>query len=300
MGSGRRRRQAIALVAVALALIVGGHYIWFTLFGPPARWGTGGVSMSPTTDRADVALAADDALVPDTAASLQARLRGIALDGVDGTPFELDVSEDDGMAVLQTHAGATWSQAQHLYARPNRSAPWRELAVPPDSMLSGACLVQPGGGPPAVLVSAWQPWWPYQQHYGRFFRSFVDPPRRAENAVYLVDPEKGGLRYLLPGEDLARSPDRRFVAYVTSENDHAGFHTIRLWTAATGASTPVLSLWESDPSSGRSFTYRWSARSDALHIDGATLGFTRSGGWRHRALRLAYLVDDGRLLDAGL
>src|SRR5262249_17796547 len=165
----RRRWRRVTLLGIALAVLAAGHYVWFSLFGPPARWGTGVISMSPSTEPAAAgAMAEEDALAPEPAATLQARLRGVALAGVEGAPFELDVAEDDGMAVLQSHAGAAWSQDQHLYVRPGATAPWRELPVPPDSMLSGACLVRPGGGPPAVLVSAWQPWWPYELHYGRF------------------------------------------------------------------------------------------------------------------------------------
>ena len=93
------------------------------------------------------------------------------------------------------------------------------------------------------------------------------------------------------------SPDRRAVAYVTSENDHVGHHTIAVWTVGAPAPVPVLSLWETDPGSGRSFGYRWSQSSAALGIEGATRGFARWGGARHQALRLTYLVASHRLLE---
>ena len=70
-----------------------------------------------------------------------------------------------------------------------------------------------------------------------------------------------------------------------------------MWSAATGTSVPVLSLWETDPGSGRSFGYRWSESSQALRIEGATQGFARWGAWRHRKVQLVYRVEERRLLD---
>ena len=297
-GPGVRRWRWLARAGLSLAVLAGTHYVWFTVFGPPARWGTGVVGVDPRIEKGG-ALASSDEPAPDGAGTLAARLGAVALDGVAGKPFELDVSEDDGMAVLQTHAGASWTEGQRLYLRAGRSAPWREVLLAPGLMLSDACLVQPGGGRPAVLTSAWQPWWPYERHYGRLVRSLLDPPRRAEYALYLLDLETGALQYLAPGQDVTLSPDRRLAAYVTSENDHAGFHTIRVWVAPTGASIPVLSLWETDPGSGRSFGYRWSRSSATLRIDGATQGFSRWGGAQHRALHLAYRLDENRLVDIG-
>ncbi len=297
MPSGPGARRWAAVTVLALVFLAGAHYVWFTVFGPPARWGTGVVDVDPPIDPVETPRSGD-APAPDRAATLATRLGAIALEGVVGRPFELDVVEDDGMAVLQAHAGPTWTQDQRLYLRASRDAPWRELAVPPGLMLSDACLVRPGGGRPAVLVSAWQPWWPYERQYGRLLRSVLDPPRRAEHALYVLDLEAGRLRYLFPGEAVTLSPDRRFAAYVTSENGHAGFHTIRAWIVPTGASVPVLSLWETDPGSGRSFGYGWSRSSTALRIDGAMGGFARRGRAEHRALRLLYRIDESRLVEA--
>ncbi len=210
------------LAGAALALLIMAHYGWFTVLGPPARWGTGVVTVDPTIERADAAaIQPGDRWAPDRAATFPARLSTVALDGVQGKPFELDVAGDDGMGVLQTFAGPSWTQGQRLYVRSGAAAPWRELTLPPGLMLSDACLVRPGGRP-AVLVSAWQPWWPYERSYGRFVRSVLDRALRPEHAIYLLDLDGGGMRFLFPGEGLTLSPDRRTVAYVTSENDHAG------------------------------------------------------------------------------
>lgn len=287
----------VGLTGAALACLVLGHYVWFTVFGPPARWGTGVVSVDPTIERgaaAEVEPLGGWAL--DAAATLSARLGAIALDGVEGTPFQLDVAADDGMAVLQTFAGASWTLGQRLYVRSGAAAPWRAVPVPRSLVLGDAGLVRPGGRP-AVLVSAWQPWWPYERSYRRFFRSMFDQAHRPENALRLVDPASGEMRYLFPGEAPILSPDRRAVAYVTSENDHVGYHTIAVWTVGAPAPVPVLSLWETDPGSGRSFGYRWSESSAALRIEGATGGFARWGRARHQALRLTYLVGSHRLLE---
>jgi hypothetical protein len=74
---------------------------------------------------------------------------------------------------------------------------------------------------------------------------------------------------------------------------------VAVWRVDADAPEPVPSLWETDPGSGRSFGYGWSADSQALRIEGATQGFARFGARRYRTLRVVYLVDSGRLLDLG-
>ena len=293
-----RWRWAVLAGAAVLAL-VGGHYLWFGLFGPPARWGTGVVGVDPRLEPAGPG-ASEPAggWAPDAAATLQARLAAVALGGVVGKPFQLDVDAATGAGVVQTSGGPSWTQGQRLYVRVDAAAPWRELALPTGLMLSDATLIRRGGRP-VVVASAWQPWWPYERSYGRFIGSLIDRPRRAEHAVYLLDLDGGAPRYLFPGEALELSPDRRAIAYVTSENDHAGYHTVAVWRVDADAPEPVLSLWEMDPGSGRSFGYGWSLDSRALRIDGATQGFARFGAGRYRTLRLVYLVESRRLIDLG-
>ena len=298
MRTTRRWRWWAGLALVAGLFLVGGHYVWFGLFGPPARWGTGVVGLDPRLGPASAGAGEPGEWAPDAAATLQARLAAIGLTGIEGKPFQLDVDATGGAGVLQTSAGPSWTQGQRLYVRTDAAAPWREFALPPGLTLSDATLIRRGGRP-VVVASAWQPWWPYERSYGRFIGSLVDPPRRAEYAVYLLDVDGGAPRYLFPGEALELSPDRRAMAYVTSENDHAGYHTIAVWRVDADAPEPVLSLWEMDPGSGRSFGYGWSLDSRALRIDGATQGFARFGAGRYRTLRLVYLVESRRLIDLG-
>ena len=48
---------------------------------------------------------------------------------------------------------------------------------------------------------------------------------------------------------------------------------------------PVLSLWDTDPGSVRSFGYRWSESSHILRIEGETQGFARLGRGRYKTIR---------------
>jgi Tol biopolymer transport system component len=119
---------------------------------------------------------------------------------------------------------------------------------------------------------------------------------RSETGIYQLDIERHRLRFLFPGARIVPSPNRRQVAYLTSENRFRGFHNILVYDVASERSLRVLSLWEADPGSGTSFSYRWSYDSKALLITG------RAGGWASHSdhateLQLVYFPDAEQLFD---
>ena len=176
-----------------------------------------------------------------------------------------------------TH-GAMWSADQRLYWRRDANERWRAIRTPDHFIIRNPELARLPGRD-VLLIERWNAWWPYSKSYARFARSLTIPELRAEHAIYTLDLESGAARFLFPGEDLVLSPDRRLAAYVSSETrglGFGGFPTIHVWELETGRRAAVLSLWEIDPGSGRSFSYAWTRDSRALLIHGLTSGFGRS------------------------
>jgi hypothetical protein len=128
-----------------------------------------------------------------------------------------------GYAVLQTYGGKYWSEGRHLYFRREATEAWREVRLPPGFVISNPKLVTQDGHVVAI-VERWNSWWPYEANYGRFLLSAIRSELRPEHAIYMLDSERGTLRYLFPGHSLMLSPDRKFAAYMGSENGFSGFH----------------------------------------------------------------------------
>jgi hypothetical protein len=145
-----------------------------------------------------------------------------------------------------------------------------------------------------AVVERWNSWWPQEKNYRRFLWSTIRPELRAEYRIYSLDLERGTLAYLFPGHDVRVSPNRELAAYMGSENGFSGLHTIRVWKIG-GESKPVLSLTEIDPGSGISFSYDWTADSNALVIRGSTQGF--SGSARKGKFGIAYSLERDSFFD---
>lgn len=290
----RLTRKWIAACAaiVGLGLLRYGllHYGWFRLTGPPLGWGSDvalGLPVFSDRDPGEVEAYLPGYRAPSSSATASASPPpDSAGDGVVGKPFHRDSAPGCGLSVLQTHAGRVWGEEQHFYIQRHDGAGWREVLLPRAMKLQGATIVCPPSGA-VVLLSRWNSWFP--PDYERFLRSVFASELRAEFAVYALDLERGDLKYLFPGHGLVPSPDRRWVAYLTSLNGVSGFHNIKLYDVRTGRSARVLALAEADPGSGVSFGYDWSADSKALLITGRASGFT--------SLRIVYLVDTGELFD---
>ena len=99
----------------------------------------------------------------------------------------------------------------------------------------------------------------------------------------------GAPAYTGPGQLPRWSPDVTLLAVDTVDDF---LHTVEVWNPQTGARTPVITITEADPGSGRSHWYSWSADSRALFIYGS--------GWlpgdrSHRTLCLAYFHAERKL-----
>jgi hypothetical protein len=90
------------------------------------------------------------------------------------------------------------------------------------------------------------------------------------------------------------APDHTKVAFLRSSN--VGFYCLHVLDLNNSSDESVISLWESDPDSGISFWFRWSADSAALYICGDCSGFRKSGPGHHTKLQLLYLVKPKTLL----
>jgi hypothetical protein len=284
------------VVAVSAAVALGFfQYAWFSVFGPPARWGTGVVDVKPkfvTTSTNVISLEDTVATSPTPATVPEAKWRG---SNVVGHALLIDEISPEGPAILQSYGGKNWTADQHLYFRRTATETWREVRLPARFIAENPKLVRMNGRLVA-LVGRWHSWYPERRNYKRFLRSIVDAELRPEYALYSIDPESGAIQFLFPGQSVALSPDRRFAAYMSSENNSSGFDTIRVLNMDSNESKPVLSLREIDPGSGTSFQYQWMKNSRELLISGGTQGFSRSARG-YGDFRIIYLIGRDVLIE---
>jgi hypothetical protein len=92
------------------------------------------------------------------------------------------------------------------------------------------------------------------------------------------------------------SPDHSTVVF--EKLDEHGFHCLFLWNVNVRKIEPMVSLWESDPGSGRGWHCRWSEDSQAIHITGSCGGFTKNEKRRYTKLDLIYLVKQKKFYSA--
>jgi hypothetical protein len=285
----RRRRAGLLLVAAVL-LVALGHFLWFSLFGPPARWGNdvrafGAVSDSRAAPPA--LLAATTALPTDVVAQL-------SLPDDAGAVYASDVVPESGRALALTHRGSRWIDDRGLYVR-DATTGWRELPLEDRMLLQEAKLIV-AARDTVILAVRWNSWYP--PRYGRFISSIARPELRAEYGIYRMSLDGSGPRYLFPGHSLVVSPDRRRVAYLTSRNGFTGMHNVWVYDATTNRRTRVVSLVEADPGSGISFDCHWAADGQALVIRGSAQRVGVDGARGSSRVDLVYVAADGRLFDA--
>jgi hypothetical protein len=288
------RRRALLLLAAA-ALSMGAHFAWFSLFGPPARWGNDVRDFGAVTRSADIpaavrawAAAASGATSADTSTwPTPDSTRGARV-------YVIDVAPQLGRAAALTHRGERWVDDHHLYVRGPGAGSWREIPIPARFVLQDARLVATSRDT-ALLAVRWHSWYP--PDYVRFLRSILRPELRAEYGVYRISLDGRNIRFLFPGHGLAVSPDRRRIAYFTSTNGFDGKHNLWIYDARDDRRTRIVSLVEADPGSGMSFACRWSDDSHALFVHGAAQRIGREQPHRWRRLQLVYLLADARLYD---
>lgn len=111
------------------------------------------------------------------------------------------------------------------------------------------------------------------------------------------------LKHISIGGWIDISPDRSIVTFWKSSEGNllsgGGFHCLYLWDIKSGQIEPIVSMWESDPGSGRGWDWRWSEDSKAINITGNCGGFSRNGERKYTELNLIYLVKDKKMFSVG-
>jgi hypothetical protein len=190
------------LLAAAVLLGAVGHFLWVSLFGPPARWGNDVRvfgEVSDTRAAPPSLLASATTLAPDTLAA-----PAMAVDP-NGAVYVSDVAPQLDRAVALTHRGSRWIDDRHLYVR-DRAGSWHEIALVDRIVLQDAKLIVTPRDTTIIAVR-WHSWYPV--NYGRFLRSIVQPEKGAEYGVYRISLDAREVRYRFPG---TVSPSRRTAA----------------------------------------------------------------------------------------
>lgn len=89
--------------------------------------------------------------------------------------------------------------------------------------------------------------------------------------MYLIDLESGKFEKKPPASAVEISPDKKKAAFIVSHGTKSWKvnHTVVVWDVESDLRTPVVTITESDPGSGRSFDYMWSTDSNLLRIKGS-------------------------------
>jgi hypothetical protein len=277
MSQHRSRRWIFAVLLAILFPAFAFHASCVAVLGP-GNWGSGMEEMipeiletasSPEALRYQIEFAeGGDQTVPPTP----------QLPPVLDLPGKLLSTDHDQQAarwVVQTYEGQRWIDQQRFYLQSEPEAQPRELDLPDSMIFENPVFIHPNSGAMLVLEH-WNSWYiPATAKLRRYARSWLDATLRPERSLYLYDIESHSLSYFGPGHDLAVAPDRRRGALLRSGATSSGFYSLHIWDFASGEINTVMSLHESDPGSGRSFHYRWSRDSRALHLTGGSAGFAR-------------------------
>lgn len=215
-----------------------------------------------------------------------------------GKVFWADHFASERLWAVATHTGENWTKGQHFYVAEDGAPQLEELDIAGEMIVERPTLVKMGARTVLVL-GRWHSWnLSPTGKLGRYLRSYGDETLRPEFSLYLYDLSQSQKNYWGPGHTLLPSPDRRRALLLRSGALGAGYYSIHLWHLEQDRLETILSLREADPGSGRSFWYRWSSDSKAVHIGGSTGGLER----RKRApreLNLVYLVGEGTIYEAG-
>jgi hypothetical protein len=301
MASKPNRKWIFAVLLAVLFPALAIHVSCVAVMGP-GSWGAGMEEKLPAllpaaSNPAAARYAAEFASAPPQS---EADPGGSELAGnLAGKVFWTDSLPSENLAVIATHEGRTWVEKQHFYLSQGQGQGIRELDLAPAMIFEQPTLLKRSGDT-FVVGARWAPWAvsPIEK-LSRYLRSYADPTLRPEFSLYLYRLPSGPLEYWGPGHTLKPSPDRRRAILLRSGALGSGYYSMHLWEFEQDRLTAILSLRESDPGSGRSFDYDWSADSRAVHVTGATAGFERRRG-KPRSLDLIYVVGDEALYDLAL
>ena len=263
----------LALLFPALAI----HASCVAVLGP-GNWGSGMEERIPEilTDHSHTALAGyrtefshRSPLPEKTALAVPP---GVA---VSGRVAATDHDESSTRWVIQSHEGESRDDNRHFYLWAEADGRLEELSLPSSVIFDQPRFIRPQGETFVVLERRNSWLIPVRDKLRRYVNSWFDDTLRPERSLYLYDLETRDLTYIGPGHSVVVSPDRTHGALLRSGATASGFYSLHIWSFETGEIETVVSLHESEPGAGRSFEYRWSQDSRALHLSGATAGFER-------------------------
>ena len=290
-GRAPKRRWVPVVLLVILFPVAAVHFSCVAVLGP-GSWGSGVEEKTPEL------LAAGSRLnlrqyIDEFAAGEGTRSRWEDDSSqLEGTVVFTDHLEDGDVWVIQTaRDGGNWTQDQRVYLRSNGDKGFHELDITRDMIVDRPTLLREGSAV-RLVYGRWNSWAirPLQK-ISRYLRSYFNGSLLPEYSLYLYDITEGTTRYLGPGGTLKASPDRGKAAFLRSGSLGTSLHSIHVWDLETGEMETLLSLTEADPGSGRSFDYRWSQDSRALHISGGAGGFAARSA-EPRQLNLIYLLEE--------
>jgi hypothetical protein len=194
---------------------------------------------------------------------------------VRGRVVATEYDEEGERWIIQSHEGERWIDQQRFALWSEATQQLDQLDLPPSMIFEQPKFIR-REGKTVVVLEHWQSWFmPVKDKLRRYLNSWFDETLRPERALYLYDVETRALTYFGPGHTLVVTPNRSHGAFLRSGATASGFYSLHVWDFETGQIETVLSLHESDPGSGRSFEYRWSDDSRALHVTGSSAGFER-------------------------
>ena len=277
MNSAGSKRWIFAVLLALLFPALAIHASCVAVLGP-GNWGSGMEEHIPKilTDQSHPALADHRSefsqQIPLAEQTAPATPPGVA---VRGRVAATDHDESSGRWVIQSHEGAGRVAERHFYLWSETDGFLEELSLPGSIIFDQPRFIRRQGETFVVLERRNSWLMPVRDKLRRYANSWFDDTLRPERSLYLYDLETRNLSYVGPGHSLAVSPDRTHGALLRSGATASSFYSLHLWSFDSGEIETVVSLHESEPGGGRSFAYRWSRDSRALHLSGASAGFER-------------------------
>jgi hypothetical protein len=115
------------------------------------------------------------------------------------------------------------------------------------------------------------------------------------SSICLYDIDTGRITNISPGGSVQVSPNGKSAVFLRRNEE--GFCSIHILRLADLQIKTIMSLWESDPGSGVSFSYRWSLDSKVLLIEGAHGSFSRNNRGSIEQSKFFYFLESDQIFD---
>ena len=194
---------------------------------------------------------------------------------VSGRVVATDHDKPTARWVIQSSEGERRDDDRHFYLWSEAGGRLEELSLPSSVIFDQPRFIRRQGETFVVLERRYSWFMPVREKLRRYVNSWFDDTLRPERSLYLYNLETRKLTYIGPGHTVVVSPDRTHGAFLRSGATASGFYSLHIWSFESSEIETVVSLHESEPGAGRSFEYRWSQDSRALHLSGASAGFER-------------------------